>query len=396
MAHHLLLQQLREKDAKAWYRVSVCAFYFVQGLIFASWASRIPDIRQSLSMTDAQLGSVLLVIPVGEFVTMGLSGYLVSRYGSRRMLVIAASVYPLILVAIGLAASYVQLYAVLFLFGMTANLSNIAVNTQAVGVERLFRRSIMGVFHGLWSCAGFAGALTGALMVALKVSPLGHFAMVYVLILCVVATMQRSILPRDARRQRTDRAPQKIFPRPDALVLLIGLLAFANMVCEGTVFNWSGIYFQDVIAPPENLVRSGYIAAMGSMTAGRFAVDRLIMRFGAIGVLRTGGLLIVAGLLLAVISPHLITSTAGFLLIGAGISPAIPICYSLAGRSKTMLPGIALATVSSISFFGLLAGPPLIGFVSEAVGLRWALCIVALFGIMVVSLTPLLKLKVKN
>ncbi|MDR3133088.1 MAG: MFS transporter [Prevotellaceae bacterium] len=386
-----LLQQLKEKDAKAWYRVSVCAFYFVQGLIFASWASRIPDLKQSLSMNDAQLGSVLLIIPIGEFVTMALSGYLVSKYGSRRMLLLSAQVYSLILVSIGLVATYAQLYVALFLFGMVGNLSNISINTQAVGVERLFQRSIMGVFHGLWSCAGFVGALTGALMVALNLSPLVHFLIVYTWILCIVVAMQRSILPRDARQKRIDEAPRKIFTRPDAYVLIIGLLAFANMVCEGTVFDWSGIYFKDVIAPPENLVRLGYIAAMSSMTVGRFTVDRFIMRFGVIRVLRTGGSLIVAGLLLTVVSPHLITSTLGFLLIGAGISPAIPICFSLVGRSKAMLPSIALATVSSISFFGLLMGPPLIGFVSEAIGLRWALCIIGLFGLLVVSLTPFLK-----
>ena len=391
-----LLQQLKEKDAKAWYRVSVCAFYFVHGLVFASWASRIPDIKQALCLNDAQLGSVLLIIPVGEFVTMVLSGYLVSRYGSRRMLLIATAGYPLILVGIGMVVTYAQLYIVLFLFGAMGNLANIAINTQAVGVERLYRRSIMGVFHGLWSCAGFAGALAGTVVVAFHLSPLIHFIIIYGMILCVVLTVQRSLLPRDAQQQRLDKTPRKIFTRPDAYVLIIGLVAFANMVCEGTVFDWSGIYFKDVIAPPENFVRLGYIAAMSSMTAGRFTVDRFIMRFGVINVLRTGGCLIVAGLLLTVLSPHIITSTAGFLLIGAGISPAIPICYSLAGRTKAMLPGIALATVSSISFFGLLIGPPLIGFASAAIGLRWALCIIGFFGLLVVLLTPFLKLRVKN
>jgi MFS family permease len=196
-------------------------------------------------------------------------------------------------------------------------------------------------------------------------------------------------------QQSGSKAARKIFTRPDAYVLLIGLIAFANMVCEGTVFNWSSIYFKDVITPPENLVRLGYIAAMCSMTVGRLTMDRYITRFGAINVMRFGGATIVAGLLLVVASPHLVTSTVGFLLLGAGISPAIPICYSLAGRSKSMLPGVALATVSSVAFFGLLMGPPVIGFLSEAVGLRWALCIVALAGLLVLSLTPALKRKLR-
>jgi MFS family permease len=386
-----LLQRLKNKTPKTWYRVSVGAFYFVQGLVFSSWASRIPDIKMAMAMNDAQWGSVLFLIPVGEFVTMALSGYLVSKYSSRRMAMIAALCYPLLLIAIGMAHSSLFLYVVLFLFGMVANLSNIAVNTQAIGVERLYGRSIMGVFHGLWSCAGFTGAVVGTLMVALHTSPAVHFMIVYALILGVVALMSRSLLPRDAHQGRRHEGRQKIFTRPDRYILIIGLLAFANMVCEGTVFNWSSIYFDQVIAPPENLVRLGYIAAMCSMTIGRFTIDRFITRFGAIRVLRFGGVTIVAGLLLVVASPHIVLSTIGFLLLGAGISPAIPICYSLAGRSPSMLPGVALATISSVAFFGLLMGPPAIGFLSEALGLRWALGIVALFGLMVVALTSKLK-----
>ncbi|MDR0712299.1 MAG: MFS transporter, partial [Prevotellaceae bacterium] len=135
---------LRRLKTKAWYRVSVSAFYFAQGLVFASWASRIPDIKNALNISASQLGSALLIIPTGEFATMALAGYLVSKFGSRRMLVIAALTYPLTLVGIGLAGSLAQLYGVLFFFGVFANLSNISVNTQAVGIERLYRRSIMG------------------------------------------------------------------------------------------------------------------------------------------------------------------------------------------------------------------------------------------------------------
>jgi MFS family permease len=376
---------------KAWYRVSVSAFYFAQGLVFASWASRIPDIKNALNMSASQLGSALLIIPTGEFVTMALAGYLVSKFGSRRMLIIAALTYPLALVGIGLARSLAQLYGALFFFGVFANLSNISVNTQAVGIERLYRRSIMGVFHGLWSTAGFVGALLGTLMVALNISPAQHFAVVYALIVCIALAMQGSILPRDAHQKSIDENQRKIFTRPDRYVLVIGLIAFANMVCEGAVFNWSSLYFEQVVATSKNFVRLGYIVAMCSMATGRFVVDRFITRFGHINVMRFGGATIVAGLLLAVVSPSIVLSAVGFLLIGAGISPTIPICYSLAGHSKKMLPGVALATVSSVSFFGLLMGPPVVGFVADEVGLRWALCIIGLFGATVVSLTFALK-----
>jgi len=382
---------LKAKDTRAWYRVSVCAFYFVQGLVFSSWASRIPDIKNALHMNDAQLGGVLLMMPVGQFVTMALSGYLVSTFGSKRVLGFAALLYPLMLVAIGLVATQPQLYVILFLFGVCANLSNIAVNTQAVGVERLYGRSIMGVFHGLWSLAGFTGGLVGTLMASLGVTPFYHFCMVYALLLCVVFGMRRTLLPRDAQRTGEHSRQRKIFTRPDAYVLILGFIALGNMVCEGFVFDWSGVYFKDVVAAPADFVRLGYVAAMGAMALGRFTIDRFIARFGVINVLRFGGVTIVGGLLLAGISPNIVPSTIGFLMLGAGISPAVPICYSLAGRSKTLLPGVAIAAVSSISFLGLFSGPPLIGVVSEGVGLRWALGLVILFGVAVLSLTVVLK-----
>ncbi|MDR3296918.1 MAG: MFS transporter [Prevotellaceae bacterium] len=376
---------------RRWYRVSVSAFYFAQGLVYASWTSRIPDIKRALEMSDAQLGTALLLLPIGEFVTMMLSGYMVSRFGSRRMLLIAACCYPLTLMAVGMASSRAALYAVLFVFGAAANLSNIAVNTQAVGVERLYGRSIMGVFHGVWSLAGFVGALLGMLMATCGALPWQHFATVSVLIWALVALMHRSTLPRDAHQQHMDNAPTKIFSRPEPYILLVGVVAFANMVCEGTVFNWSVLFFEDVVHAPASVTRLGYVAAMCSMALGRFTVDRFINRYGPITVMRLGGATIVAGLLLTVAHPTLLTSTLGFLLIGAGISPTIPICYSLAGRSRRMLPGVALATVSSVSFFGMFLGPPAIGFISNAMGLRVAVCLMGVFGLLVVGLSVGLK-----
>jgi MFS family permease len=382
---------MTQLHTKGWYRTAVNAFYFIQGLVFASWACRIPEIKELLGMNDAELGGVLFFLPLGEICTMIPAGYLVSKYGSRKMLTLGALCYPMMLVGIGLATSTLQLSVVLFLFGMAGNLSNISVNTQAIGVERLYGRSIMGSFHGLWSLAGFTGGLIGMLMVALNMSPLFHYLIIFVLMITVMLFMRGSTLPRDGQLKRLEENQRKIFTRPDRYILIIGLMALGSAICEGTVFDWTNIYFDEVLLVPKNLVRFGYVAAMGSMTIGRFTVDRFITRFGFIRVLRFCSVMIIVGLAFAVGIPHLITSTLGFLLIGAGMSSVIPICYSLAGRAKNMLPGIAITTVSSIGFLGLLAGPPFIGFVSHAIGLRWALCVIAIVGVIILWLTPALR-----
>ena len=144
------------------YRIAVSSFFFLAGLTFASWASRIPDIKNTLQLSDAGLGAVLFALPVGQLVSLPLSGWLISRFGSRQLLIAADIFFPLTLIFLAFAASTLQLVIALFFFGLWANLINIAMNTQAVGVEKMYGRSIMASFHGLWSLAGFTGAAIGS------------------------------------------------------------------------------------------------------------------------------------------------------------------------------------------------------------------------------------------
>jgi MFS family permease len=146
------------------------------------------------------------------------------------------------------------------------------------------------------------------------------------------------------------------------------------------MFDWSGVYFQKVVAVPKELTTLGYAAFMGTMAGGRFIGDRIATRFGKQKILEASGIVITSGLLLAVIFPNIITATIGFLLVGLGVSSVIPLVYSAAGRSKTLSPGVALAAVSSIGFLGFLLGPPMIGFIAQAFSLRWSFTIIAILG----------------
>ncbi len=379
-----------------YFRFSVSSFYFIQGLVFSSWASRIPDIKESLHMNDAQLGSVLFALPVGQLATMTLAGYMVSRFGSKKTLSFAVFFYPLALVCLGSTVSIWQLLFSLTLFGIAGNMCNISVNTQGVGVERLYRSSIMASFHGLWSLAGFVGGLIGVWMVGIHVSPFYHFCMIAVLAWCTLLLMRGSMLPRDSRlagnvEKQTVKNQPGFFVKPDRYIMMLGIIAFGSMVCEGSMFDWSGVYFEQVIHPPQELVRLGYIAFMFAMACGRFTADRFVSRFGAIHVVQVSGVMIALGLLLAVIFPYLATATIGFLLVGFGTSSIVPLCYSMAGKSETMQPGPALAAVSTIGFLGFLIGPPVIGFVAQALNLRWSLGIIAFIGLVATGIAPLLK-----
>jgi MFS family permease len=362
-----------------YYRVGVSVFFFLQGLTFSTWASRIPDIKSLLQLTDAGLGAVLFALPVGQFTAMGLSGYLVSRFGSKKTLTVAALLYPAGLVLLGTVTTVWQLAMGLFLFGIFGNLSNISVNTQGVGVERLYRRSIMASFHGLWSLAGFMGGVISSLMVAQHIKPLTHFCIIYALAFLLMLLARPYILPRDATQGQGSKG--KIFVKPDRYIVKLGLIAFASMICEGTMFDWSSIYFEKVVNAPVELTRMGYVAFMSTMAGGRFAADWLVTRFGIKRILQASGVVIVTGMSLAVAVPSIMFATIGFLFIGVGVSSVVPLAYSLAGKSKTMLPGLALAAVSSIGFLGFLLGPPIIGFIAELLSLRWSFILVALLGL---------------
>lgn len=369
------------------YRIAASSFFFIHGLVFSSWASRIPDIKSALALSDAQLGGVLLLIPAGQLSAMALSGWLVTRFGSRKMLSVAAVLYPLSLVLLGLAGNRWQLCAALYFFGTAANLSNISVNTQGVGVERLYNRSIMASFHGMWSLAGVCGGLMGTYMAARGVSPLQHFMMTLFICLAVLAAMHASMLPRDRNIKFHDR-PQKTFVKPSLYIVLLGLMAFCSMSTEGTMYDWSGVYFAQVIRPGADLIRAGYIACMTAMTLGRFCADYFATRLGSLQVIRLSGVILCTGFAVSVLFPSFYAATAGFFLVGLGFSSIVPLCYSMAGKSTRIAGGVAVAMVSTIGFFGFLATPPLIGFISQAAGMRTAFALMACVGLAVTFIAP--------
>jgi len=359
------------------YRIALCAFFFGQGLTFSSWASRIPDIKKLLQLSDGQLGGLLLGLPAGQLTGLLFSGYLVARLGSKQVLSIACILYPASLMLVGLANSSVSLFLSLYVLGLFGNFFNISVNTQAVAVERLYGRSILASFHGVWSLAGFTGGIIGSFMVAAGVSPLTHFVLTFCMVTILVQTARFYILPRD--NKTTIKA--SVFTKPDKSVVILGIIAFAVMICEGTMFDWTGIYFETVVKTPVELSRLGFVAFMCMMASGRFGADYFITNLGHKRMLRSSGIIILSGLALAVLFPNIITATIGFMMVGIGVSSVVPITYSLAGKSTTMLSSAALASVSSIGFLGFLIGPPLIGFISESFNLRVAFGLVALLGL---------------
>ncbi len=373
------VSQYENAPSKKRIRIAVALFYFSMGLCFASWASRIPDIKTSLHLNDGMLGSILFALPVGQFLMMPFSGKLVTRFGSHKVILFALPLYTICLSNIGLVKQGWQLAIALFLFGLAGNLCNISINTQGVSAERLYQRPIMASFHGGWSLAGFTGALIGLLMINLKVAPYWHFITV-ILIVWIIIFINYPFLVRGTSEANQGEMKRKFFGKPDSILLQLGIIGFCSMASEGAMFDWSGVYFKDVVKAPSSLVILGYTSFMIMMASGRFLADYVITKIGRKRLLQICGIMISTGLFTAVLFPYLVSCTISFMLVGLGVSSIVPTVYSAAGRHTKVPPGIALATVSSVSFLGFLMGPPLIGHIAQIAGLRYSFAVIGIFG----------------
>jgi MFS family permease len=364
-------------------RFATGSLFFLSGLCGSSWASRIPTIQQNLKLSDGAMGGVLMAAPAGLVLSLPVAGRLIEKKGSRTAVGYAGLAYVFVLLLLGLAPSAPLLVFSLILFGFSGNILNIAMNTQAVEVETIYGRTIMASFHGLWSLASFAGALTGTLMMGEAVSPFGHFLLITTLAAGILVLSYPNLVRSAPSGPAGEDIKKPFLVRPDRSLVFLGVLALFVMICEGAMADWSGIYFKKTIKVDPSFVGLGYAAFTCTMAFGRFIADTLVTRIGIRKVLQASGILIALGLFLTISFPFLSTAVIGLFLVGAGTSSVVPLVFSTAGKSKTVSPGTALASISTISFMGLLFGPPLIGFISGISSLRIAFLFVSLLGLMI-------------
>jgi MFS family permease len=357
-------------------------FFFLSGIITATWSSRIPDVQQHLGLNNAAWGTVLFIVPVGLLAGLSISSWLVARYGTKRMMVLSVMGFALMLCLAGVADTRLQLMAALFGMGSLRTILNISINTQSVLVQKLYERPIVSTFHGVWSGACFLAAGIGTLMIIGDASPALHFVAIA---LCAVgATLFFWKGTRAGAGTATEKRP--LFVKPDRYLFLLGLTAFCGLLCESAMFDWGVNYFEKTVRPGKEWVTAGYTAFIVSMALGRLLGDRVIAAFGYFTLLMINGALMATGFLLAAFFPYLLPAAFGFMIIGLGDSVIVPIVYSLSAHSTRMTPGYALASVSLIGNAGFLLGPLLIGYLSEALSMQWAFGIVSFFSLAITFL----------
>ncbi|MCB2406347.1 MFS transporter [Hymenobacter lucidus] len=367
-------------------RWAVTLIFFLHGLLFANWAARLPELEHRYNIEHSELGQVLFCNAVGAWCAMPLASWLMPRLGSRRLTTIGAVLFCVFIPGLALLHSVGQLMALFLVLGAATGLLDVAMNAQAIQVEQQRRQPIMSSFHAAFSLGGMLGAGAGALAAHMSVDFANHLLSFSLVSLALVAVAAFQLLPVGTpEAEITPQAAQPGFQWPSRLVLGLGVVAFCSMLAEGAMADWSTIYLVQDTAASAALAPLGYAAFSLAMAVGRIFGDALALRFGPQRLVVVGGLLALVGLLSLLLVPLTAVGIGGLFLIGLGLATIIPTVFSAAGQQHDLSPGIALGIISTIGYGGFLLGPPVIGWLADALTLRWALGIVAGLFVVLVS-----------
>jgi MFS family permease len=365
-------------------RWAVSLISAANGILVGTWAARIPAIQQHLGLQSGALSMALLCAAVGLLVATNVAGYLAARFGSSVVTTISGLLFCCTVPLLALAPSLPWLALALALYGATGGSWGVAMNTQGVAVEHCYGRPILASFHGFFSVGGLIGASLGGLAGGRGIAPLAHFTAISAVAAVCLVVAARQLLPA-----KTDAGGSSIsFVLPSGALLMLGVIAFCTVLSEGAVSDWSAIYLQHTVATGAALAAGGYAAFSLLMAAGRFVGDSLTARSGARAVVRAGSLMAATGIALALLIPWAPLAIIGFGLVGAGLSSVFPIVISAAGRSSDSSSGNAIAAVATCGYVGFLAGPPSIGFLAQAAGLRAALLLIVALSLLAATLSP--------
>ncbi|WP_431221631.1 MFS transporter [Serratia sp. L9] len=355
--------------------------FFIAGLGMATWAPLVPFAKTRISIDDGSLGLLLLCIGVGSILAMPLTGLLTGKFGCRRVILLAGIALCIDLPLLVLMDSTLGMALALLLFGAAIGMVDVAMNIQAVVVERASGRAMMSGFHGFFSIGGIAGAGGVSALLWLGLGPLQATLIAVAMILLLLFIASKNLL-----RESGGNKEGPMFVLPRGWVMFIGLLCFIMFLAEGSMLDWSALFLTSLRGMDHSQAGLGYALFSITMTLGRLNGDRVVNAMGRYQVLFLGSLCAAIGLALAIAINSVMASLIGFMLVGIGASNVVPILFSAAGNQQAMPANLAIASVTTVGYAGILAGPALIGFIAQVSSLTFALsCVAAMLLIVTAS-----------
>jgi MFS family permease len=365
-------------------RIGLAGVFFINGALFGNWASRIPTIKEQVNAGPGALGLALLGIAVGALISKQVAGQMVVRLGSAPVTRLGILLSCLGLVLPALAVDTLSLGLALVGFGMAMGIVDVAMNSHGITIEERSGRPTLSFLHAMYSIGGLSGALAGGRLAAADLDPVVHYAIVAAVLGLAALAVCARLLPSsvDAVRRTVTRNRWVKLPRDHRLSLyLLALAGLCGMAGEGAAADWSAVYLHDDLDQSTGFASLGYAAYSVAMAAGRLIGNRAIERWGGLRVVMWSVMPGAAVFALALTVGNQFLALCGFACLGIGLAVVIPVIFSMAGRLGGEQAGPAITLVSSISGTGFLAGPPLIGFLAEYLGLPTALGTVSLLAI---------------
>ncbi|WP_209790392.1 MFS transporter [Ensifer adhaerens] len=364
-------------------RLAVSLLFLMNGFVTGSWAPKIPEFKDRLGISESVLGLLILMFGIGSLVLMPIAGGFIARVGSQKVVKVTAILLSPLLLLLTLLPNVWAAAVGMFLLGGFVGAMDVAMNANAVEVEKSMRRAIMSSCHAYWSLGGLIGAGIGGFLMA-RFGVLPHVLVVTVLSLTVIAIAWPMILadqPHPAATKEKLRLPMTPLP------WLIGIMALFSMVPEGTVLDWGALYLRNELGASVELSGFGFAAFSATMATMRFAGDHVRDRFGAKRTLRICTVTALVGMVLAGLAPNAYIAILGFAIAGIGISNMVPIAFSAAGNMPGLQPGIGLSVATFMGYSGMLFAPSLIGFVAEHTGFAIIFASVPVLFIVVLMLS---------
>jgi predicted MFS family arabinose efflux permease len=376
------LSDATQPSAVGWSAWSpIAAMFFVNGAVYGVWATQIPLAKQRLALDTSVLGAAIFLIGAGAIVAMAASGWILQRIGSSALIRISAVIFLALLPLACIAPAVQTLALILFFFGASGGSMDVAMNVAASDAEKRARRPWMSSFHGMWSLGGLAGASLATVLEGLLGGALQGLIMAAILA-AIFAIGQRGLLR--VRQSTTPASTQWRALRPSLLAILVGVMAGLCFAGEGAVLDWAAIYLRDSLGWATERANAGYAAFSGAMAVGRISGDFLRRSMSGVALVRSGCLIGIVGLLAGPVTGDPLAAVAGYALAGLGFSNIVPVLFSTAGAMPH--PETQIAAVSTLGYAGLLAAPPLLGFVGQAASLAGIFYVTAAALIVIAAL----------
>jgi predicted MFS family arabinose efflux permease len=358
------------------------AQFFVAGALFATWGVHVPSIKAHYGLGEQSLAIAMMAAGVGSVVALLYAGKVLARHAPRRIIPMLAFVCTASVGSLLVPGAYAGLLLLMLAYGTAAALFDVAINDEATAIEREAGRPLMSGFHGMFSLGGMLGAAAWSVLATAGASPLQHL-LGAAASLAVLALAASAFMLRQVRQVEAGGSPLSL---PRGPLLLLGVLAAVGLIAEGAMYDWSVLYLRQELDAPTRTASLGYASFSAAMAAGRFGGDWVRARTTPVALLRASGMLAAVGMAMALAAQHPWATLAGFALVGLGFANVVPVLFSAAGRVPGVAPAHGIAAVSSVGYFGMMIGPPMIGFIAQARSLSAGLVVVIVFAVLVTGL----------